>query len=146
MGSRGATHGNPPIMKSSIGLERDRLVANLKKSFSNSFRLKLNEENGRYRMVSVEVRGKDYKHLANDIIDKNVVPPSKVNKLAKQIKNSYCKKVTGLYKSRKDNIDKFYYMKVKGRKLYFNIARYKTKYKCKIKYVYRIHAITKNCK
>ena len=126
--STGIGKGTVDNSKSAIGKERDRLVDGLKKSFPNSFKLKLKDENGKGRIVTVEVRGKDYKHLANDIMDKKVIFSSKVNKLAKQLRNSYCKKVTGLYKSRKDNIDKFYYMKVKGRKLYFNIARHKTKY------------------
>jgi len=95
--------------------------------------------------VSVSVESKDYRHIVNDALDKKVISPSKINKLSGQLNNSYCRKSSVPYKTRKDKIDKFYYMKVKGRKLYFNIARYKyTRKNGQIYYQYRLHAITKN--
>jgi hypothetical protein len=145
--STGAGKGRVDNTKSAIGKERDRLVSELKNSFPNKFRLQIKDKDGKVRSVLVEVWGKDYKHLANDIMTKKVIQSSKTKKLSKQLKNSYCKKSADLFKERKDKIDKFYYMKVKGRKLYFNIARHKyTRKNGTIYYRYRIHAITRNCK
>lgn len=144
--STGAGKGITNHIKSAIGRQRDQLTSKLKEVFPNRFRVEIREEDGSRKKVSIEVRGSDYKHIANDILNNHIIPANKVNKLSKQINNSYCRKTSGLYKKRKDNIDKFYYMKVKGRRLYFNIARHKTKSKGKIKYVYRIHSIKKNCK
>ena len=132
---------------SSVLLEMGANIhAKLKEVFPNRFLVEIREEDGSRKKVSIEVRGSDYKHIANDILNNHVIPANKVNKLSKQINNSYCRKTSWLYKKRKDNIDKFYYMKVKGRRLYFNIARHKTQSNGKIKYVYRIHSIKKNCK
>lgn len=144
--STGAGKGITNHIKSAIGRQRDQLTSKLKEVFPNHFRVEIREDDGSRRNITIEVRGSDYKHIANDILNNHVIPANKVNKLAKQINNSYCRKTSGLYKERKDNIDKFYYMKVKGRRLYFNVARYKTKSNGKIKYVYRIHSIKKNCK
>ncbi len=70
-----------------------------------------------------------------------------MKKLGVQQKNSYYKKTSACYKPRKDKIDRFYYLKTKNRKLYFNIARYKQKRKNGgYYYTYRLHAITKNCR
>ncbi len=145
--STGAGKGTANNSKSAIGKERDRLVAKLKSSLQSRLQLQLKDTGGKVKNVIVSVKNKDYKHLVNDVMDKKVIPSSKIHKLAKQLNNSYCKKSSTIYKTRKDKIDKFYYMKVKGRKLYFNIARYKyTRKNGKVYYQYRLHAITKRLK
>ena len=106
---------------------------------------------GKPKTITIHIENEDYKHLAYNIVDKKVIASTKVKKLNKQLNNSYFKKTSELYKDRPDdNIDKFHYLKVRGRRIYFNIARYKYERKGKRKgtfyYKYRLHAITKNCK
>lgn len=145
-GSTGAGKGTVDNTKSAIGRERDRLVGQLKKSFPDKFKATIKEKDGKTRTITIEVKEKDYKHIVNDSLNRKIVPTSKLNKLSKQIKNTYCRKSSDLYKNRTDKIDKFYYLKVRGRKLYFNIARYKHKSKNEVYYTYRLHAITKRCR
>lgn len=133
--------------KSEIGKRRDRLIAQCKQSVPNKFKVQIKDEYGRKKQITVHVKDKDYKHLANDAMDKKAIQESKMKKLGVQLKNSYYKKTSECYKPRKDKIDRFYYLKTKNRKLYFNIARYRQKRKSGgYYYTYRLHAITKNCR
>lgn len=105
------------------------------------------DDNGKRKNIVVSLTSADVKHLANDILEKNVIVKDKAGKLSKYFQNSYQKKSSGLYKSRNDKIDQFYYFKTRGRKLYFNVARYtKTLKSGKEIHTYRLHAITKNIK
>ena len=130
--------------KSEIGKRRDRLIAQCKQSVPNRFKIQIKDEYGRKKQITVHVQDKDYKHLANDVMDKKAIQESKMKKLGVQLKNSYYKKTSVCYKPRKDKIDRFYYLKTKNRKLYFDIARYKyTRKNGSCYYQYRLHAITK---
>lgn len=133
--------------KSEIGKRRDRLKEQCKKSVPSKFTMEIKGDDGKRKKITVSVKDKDYKHLVNDAMDKKVVQESKIGKLGRQLKNSYYKKTSLCYKPRKDKIDRFYYLKTKGRKLYFNVARYKQrKKKGGYYYTYRLHAITKKCR
>lgn len=145
--STGASKGTSDNSKSAIGKERDRLKSVLKQHLKNKFTLKIRDDNGREKRITVHVFSEDYKHLVNDIISKRVIDKTKTRKIPKYLKNSYQKKSSTLYKERKDKIDKFYYFKNRGKKLYFNIARYKYKRKNgSCVYKYRLHALTNRCK
>lgn len=157
MGGRGATsrggrggsnaNGGTPRTKSEIGIRRDKLIAQCKQSVPSKFKMRIKDESGHKKLVTVYVQGKDYKHLANDVMDKKAIQESKIRKLGVQLKNSYYKKTSVCYKPREDKIDRFYYLKTKNRKLYFNVARYKhTRKNGKAYYTYRLHAITRNCR
>ncbi len=146
--STGESKGAKPIVKSSIGKQRDALKQKIRHSFGEkSIQMEIVDDNGKRKNIVVSLTSADVKHLANDILEKNVIVKDKAGKLSKYFQNSYQKKSSGLYKSRKDKIDKFYYFKTRGRKLYFNVARYRHYDKAgKVFYTYRIHAIKKNIK
>lgn len=146
--STGKGKGTNLIVKSSIGKQRDALKQKIRHSFGEkSMRMKIVDDNGKRKNINVSIVSDDVKHLANDVLTKNVIGKDKAGKLAKYFKNSYFKKSSGLYKSRNDKIDKFYYFKTRGRKLYFNVARYtKTLKSGKKIHTYRLHAITKKIK
>ena len=146
-GSTGTGKGTSDHSKSAIGKERDRLKEQFMKSFPEKFKATIIDENGRDKIISVEVKAGDYKHIVNDSLKRRVIPTTKLNKLYSQLNHSYYKKWSYNDKEKHKSIDKFYYFKVKGRSIYFNIARYK----CKRQgggfyYEYRLHSITKRCK
>ncbi|MBP5400318.1 MAG: hypothetical protein J6Y35_01670 [Bacteroidales bacterium] len=150
-GSTGAGKGTTDKTKSAIAKRRLQVKAELKQTLPHKFKAIIRDENGKPKTITIHIENEDYKHLAYNIVDKKVIASTKVKKLNKQLNNSYFKKTSELYKDRPDdNIDKFHYLKVRGRRIYFNIARYKYERKGKRKgtfyYKYRLHAITKNCK
>ena len=146
-GSTGTGKGTSDHTRSAISRERERLTDQLMKSFPEKFSLIIKDENGKEKLINVETHKKDYKHVVNDSLFDKVTPTSKLTKLYSQLNNSYYKKWSYNDKVKHKNIDKFYYFKVKGRSIYFNIARYKYKNKKRgVYYEYRLHAITKSCK
>lgn len=138
--SGGGRKSNRLLVKTEKGKLRDSIRNNLKKVFeSNKYTKSINNKNS----IKIKLTSKTFTHIANDIIDKKVIKIHNIRNLEKQFKSSYLKKSAGLGKHRKDNIDKFYYYKAKGKRLYFNVAREKTVFKNKkVKYEYKLHSIT----
>lgn len=146
-GSTGAGKGTTDKTRSAIGKERVELIELFKKSFPEKFSVKIIDDRGKWKTIKVEMRTKDYKHIVNDALKRKVIPTTKLTKLYSQLNNSYYKKWSYNDKPKHKHVDKFYYLKVRGRSIYFNIARYKLKSKERgVYYEYRLHSITKTCK
>lgn len=81
--STGESKGAKPIVKSSIGKQRDALKQKIRDSFGNKCIPMKIVENGKRKNVVVSLTSADVKHLANDILEKNVIGKDKVKKIAK---------------------------------------------------------------
>lgn len=141
MGSRGASSGKPPILKSSIGVERDNIRHRVNNELKGkSFNKEVIDENGKTISVEIVVKRDGIKHITNDIHKLKVIKQEDIHKLTSQLKHSSFIKSSPLKHTRKDNFDRFYYFKAQRLDLYFNIGR-KTNKNGSV--VYELYSITK---
>ena len=95
--------------------------------------------------IKIKFNRKGIKHVADDILTKKLeISKDELSKLDNYLREATYIKSLGLYKERKDNIQRFYYFKDKNKNLYYNVAEEVNKLKSGKIVVDRIvYAITK---